>query len=595
MTEAPSDETVPVMEAVSYLRVSTKEQAERDGDPEGYSIPAQRDANRRKAESIGAVIVEEFVDRGESARSADRPELKRMLRYVQDNAVAYVIVHKVDRLARNRLDDVEINLALKQSGVTLVSATENIDETPSGMLLHGIMSTIAEFYSRNLAHEVTKGMTQKAKTGGTPGKAPIGYRNIRGVSPEGREIRTVEIDPVRGPLIAWAFTAYATGEWTLKALAAELAERGLMTAPTPKFAPKPIGANYLHTLLKHPYYKGEVVWKGVRSQGRHKRLVDEQTWQTVQAVLTSHAVGEKQREHPHYLKSSVYCGDCGSRMIVTNAKNRYGVIYPYFVCLGRHQKTTTCTRKAVLIARVEQLVEQYYATVQLTPELRELVEESIRGDLAASRAEADVEERGLFLQRQRLVNERTKLLQAHYAGAIPLDLLKTEQDRIAGQLDSVERRLEGLAGDQATVEANLTAALDLAADTQQAYLQSGTLVRRLFNQAFFTQLYLEEDGLRAELREPFQTLLGPSLISEVIAAEAKRRVLPPAPAGPPSRGQDESRHPRGRLDGTAPTVVRRAGLNQTTLVPPAGFEPALLPPEGSTLSPELRGLGRFRG
>lgn len=51
---------------------------------------------------------------------------------------------------------------------------ESINETPSGMLLHGIMSTIAEFYSRNLANEVTKGMTQKAATGGTVGHAPLG-------------------------------------------------------------------------------------------------------------------------------------------------------------------------------------------------------------------------------------------------------------------------------------------------------------------------------------------------------------------------------------------------------------------------------------
>lgn len=103
--------------SVSYLRVSTKEQAERDGDPEGYSIPAQREANRRKSETMGAPIIEEFVDRGESARSADRPELQRMLTYVRTNlGVRYVIVHKVDRLARNRADDVTINLALQQAG-----------------------------------------------------------------------------------------------------------------------------------------------------------------------------------------------------------------------------------------------------------------------------------------------------------------------------------------------------------------------------------------------------------------------------------------------------------------------------------------------
>ena len=148
--------------AVSYLRVSTKEQASKGGRDEGFSIPAQREANLRKARELNAIIVEEFVDAGESARKADRPDLVRMIEYVKTNHIAYCIVHKVDRLARNRADDVSIHLALKEAGVMLVSATENIDETPSGMLLHGIMSTIAEFYSRNLATEVSKGMTQKA-------------------------------------------------------------------------------------------------------------------------------------------------------------------------------------------------------------------------------------------------------------------------------------------------------------------------------------------------------------------------------------------------------------------------------------------------
>src|SRR5690348_12391900 len=118
---------------VSYLRVSTKEQAKKGGETEGYSIPAQREANNRKAASMGVVIIAEFVDAGESAKSADRPDLQRMLKFLAENHVDYVFVHKVDRLARNRVDDVEITMAIKKSGATLVSATENIDETPSGM------------------------------------------------------------------------------------------------------------------------------------------------------------------------------------------------------------------------------------------------------------------------------------------------------------------------------------------------------------------------------------------------------------------------------------------------------------------------------
>ncbi|WP_241897439.1 recombinase family protein, partial [Brevibacterium epidermidis] len=102
----------------------------------------------------------------------------RMIKYVAEHQVNYCIVHKVDQLARNRADDVAIHLALRDAGVMLVSASENIDETPSGMLLHGIMSSIAEFYSRNLATETVKGLTQKAAQGGTTNRAPIGYVNV---------------------------------------------------------------------------------------------------------------------------------------------------------------------------------------------------------------------------------------------------------------------------------------------------------------------------------------------------------------------------------------------------------------------------------
>lgn len=120
-----------------------------------------------------------------------------MLAYVKAHQVTYCIVHKVDRLARDRFVDVTIQHALTQAGVILVSCSESIDETPSGALVHGVMATIAEYHSRNLAAEVTKGLTQKIATGGTPSKAPLGYLNVRRHTPEGREYRTVDIDPDR--------------------------------------------------------------------------------------------------------------------------------------------------------------------------------------------------------------------------------------------------------------------------------------------------------------------------------------------------------------------------------------------------------------
>ncbi len=398
--------------AVIYLRVSTKEQAEKGGLAEGYSIPAQREALERKAKDLGAVVVAEFVDAGESAKSADRPNLQRMLAHIEQTKVDYVIVHKVDRLARNRKDDVDINVRIVSAGAKLVSATENIDETPTGKLMHGMLSSFAEFYSNNLATEVHKGMGQKAKMGGTPGKAPLGYLNVGKLTDEGREVRTVIVDQDRADIIRWAFKAYATGEWTLRTMADELEALGLRTRRTPKLAGKPVAPNILNRILRNPYYKGLVPYQGVLYEGNHESLVDEVTWHKVQDVLDGNAVGEKQRVYRHYLKSSVWCGRCTSRLIITVTTNRYGNIYPYFVCLGRQNRNIRCTRRAVLISKVERMVEDYWASVQLSPDRREELEAALQAELQASRAAADLQRKSLTTEKTQLINRRKRLMEA---------------------------------------------------------------------------------------------------------------------------------------------------------------------------------------
>ena len=129
-----------------------------------------------------------------------------------------------------------MTMALNKAGAKLVSATENIDESPSGALLHGIMASIAEFYSRNLGAEVKKGLHQKAKSGGTPGWAPPGYRNIIDVS-DGREARTVALNPETAPLIRLAFELYASGDYSLSELAEIMESEDCATAPASPTGP----------------------------------------------------------------------------------------------------------------------------------------------------------------------------------------------------------------------------------------------------------------------------------------------------------------------------------------------------------------------
>jgi site-specific DNA recombinase len=292
-----------------------------------------------------------------------------MLEYLADHDVDFVIVHKLDRLARSRADDVEITKALDSFNVRLVSTTESIDQTPSGMLLHGIMSSIAEFYSRNLAAEVMKGMTQKARQGGTVGRSPLGYRNHRIIDSEGRELRTVILDAERAPFVILAFDLYATGDWTISGLVDHLNQRGLTTTPTPRMPSRPITEGHLHKVLTNPYYKGQTKFQGVHYDGRHETLVSEAKWQRVQDVLSSHVNGERVRKHPHFLKSTVYCGHCGERLMVQLSTSATGMKYPYFYCAGRHSKRTNCTLRSVLIYEVEKKLEEHYQRIQLDVEV----------------------------------------------------------------------------------------------------------------------------------------------------------------------------------------------------------------------------------
>ena len=484
--------------AVSYIRVSTREQAQRGGSEEGFSLPAQREANKRKAQSMGALVVKEFADRGESARSANRPELQKMLAYLkEDGGIDYVIVHKLDRLARNRADDVEINRAFEEAGVRLVSTSENIDQTPGGMLLHGIMSSIAEFYSRNLANEVIKGMGEKARNGGTLGKAPLGYVNVRARDENGREVRTIALDEERAPLVRLAFTEYATGNWTVSQLAKHLNTLGLSIPSTPRRCAKPITATRLHEILRHPYYKGIVTFQGVEYPGKHEPLVDSQTWQTVQAILASRRNGERQRIHNHFLKSTIVCGQCGARLSVQNAKNSKGTIYPYFVC-ARRCRLHDCTFKAVLIDVVEDRIVDLYRTIQLSAADRTQIEHYLHDELSQIEGDKAKAVRSLTTRRTNLEDKRRRLMHAHYEGAIPLDLLKEEQAKLTSELGQIERQLAAYQADAAEVRQHLTQALDLLEDCHRLYQAAPDHLKKLLNQVFFERVLVnplvDEEG-----------------------------------------------------------------------------------------------------
>jgi hypothetical protein len=233
-----------------------------------------------------------------------------------------------------------------------------------------------------------------------------------------------------------------------------------------------------------------------------------------------HRDGEKQRTHRHYLKSSVYCGRCGSRFCLTNAKGKY----LYFFCVGRQQKRTDCDLPYSPAAEVEPAVERYYTTVRLPEDLQQTIREGLRSELDQQRSQAEPEISYARKRVTELDDERRRLARGVVTGAIPEDLAREEQDRITKDLGQAQRILGTAEVVFAKIADTLERALALVGRYDEVYRLGGPEVRRLSNRFFFEKLLIDVDEddkaaavAGAVLREPWATLLADDYHSHMIA------------------------------------------------------------------------------
>jgi site-specific DNA recombinase len=497
-------------QALAYYRVSTSEQANTSYDDDGFSIQAQRDYCRRKAAELHATITEEFIDRGKSARTADRPELQRLLRRIkEDTEIRYLIVHKLDRLARSREDDVQLGLLFAKHGVKLVSATENIDETPSGKLVHGIMATIAEWYSGNLSEEAKKGMRKKAEAGGLPGKAPQGYVNERMKIP-GKDIGVIRIDPVAGPIVTHCFRSYATGLYTLGDLTDEANDLGLRLPATKRLPERPLRPQQMHRILHNRFYLGVVSWKGVEYQGDHEPLIDEPTWNTVDAILTARNLNkDKSKTRPHHLKGVLHCARCGRRLGITvPTKQRTGKSYPYFYCLGRQKDKNSCPQGYVPVEEIERAVADYWHAVQLPADRIQALKTTIEADFVGRHAEGEVEVTRQRKRLARLEHERAKAKDAYYNDALTLDEFKLEQARLGHEAKAATSTIAQWTIEIDAMRRSLDEALSLLADPYRLYTEAPEGINLMLIQAVCEKVWVLDTGVvGVDLTQPFAELL----------------------------------------------------------------------------------------
>ena len=284
---------------VALARVSSREQQR-----EGFSLDIQEDALRRYAERMGGTIVKLFRIAETATKQDERRAFKELLAYAKKHAeeLTGLLFYKVDRAARNLFDYVELERLESEHGLEFISVSQPTENTPAGRMQRRMLASMASFYTEQQSLDVKEGLARRVKEGWFVGHAPYGYRNVR---IDGRGL--VEIDQMNAPKVKRIFELFAYHGCTLDMLIERLAAEGIVYRDTMRRFPR----STLHAILHDRAYIGEVEHKGQWYPGKHRPLVDRETWERVQALL-----GEQvYRTHELTYGSDLITCQCGHKIV----------------------------------------------------------------------------------------------------------------------------------------------------------------------------------------------------------------------------------------------------------------------------------------
>lgn len=418
--------------AVIYLRVSSRGQVETDYDPEGLSIPAQRqECERKVTQQLGAEVVREYPEPGVSAGPlVKRKMFQKMLADIRElRDVDYVVVWSVSRWARDLEDYYVARGMVKRAGAKLVSVKEPIgDDTSYGVTIEGVMASIAAGRRIEISEEVTQGIRRKVEVGGFPGYAPLGYNNVEEPLPQGGKVRTIAVDRPRAEIIRWGFETYAAGLYSVNDMVTLLAARGLRTRGNRRYTPRRLKQSSVYALLSNPFYAGKIVYKGKVYKGRHEAIISEELFDRVQGILKAHNLsGERDRKHQHYLKGTIFCDECGHRLVYSRHKGNGGT-YEYFVC--PYNQRRECANGYHRAETVEAKIEEHYKTITLTADERNRVVREVERRLAKLAATSEQELRRCNALLTNLKEQERKLMAKHYKDELSEEFFSEEATRI---------------------------------------------------------------------------------------------------------------------------------------------------------------------
>jgi site-specific DNA recombinase len=423
-----------------YIRVSTPKQGS------GVSLQEQKDAITRYCQRSNLDIAAWFEER-ETAAKRGRPIFTQILSELRQGKADGVVIHKIDRSARNLRDWADLGELIDQ-GIEVHFANDSLDlHSRGGRLSADIQAVVAADYIRNLREETRKGFYGRIKQGLYPLPAPLGYLDKGKGKPK-------EFDPVKAPLVRKAFELYATGGYNLDTLSYELFRLGLRRGGGSR-----IPRSSLADMFKNPFYIGLIYVKRTQETfpGIHPQLVSKSLFGKVQQVLDG-KFNTRAHKHDLLFRRMLRCKRCGYTLVGERQKG-----HTYYRC---HMKD--CSTKCIREEDVESQILAALSRLEFSQKEKEFLRAKVDRMSIDWTSEQEALTRNLHLRLDNTRERLNKLTDAYIDGIIEKEIFQQRKEALLMEQKEVEEKLGDSGQESQSIPERLSKFLELAGS---AYLQ----------------------------------------------------------------------------------------------------------------------------
>ena len=301
--------------AVIYARYSSDNQTEQ-------SIEGQLRVCQEYAQRNDILILDTYIDRAMTGTNDNRPDFQKMIKDSADKNWQHIIVYKLDRFSRNKYETAKYKKILKDNGVKILSAMENIPDTPEGIILESLLEGMAEYYSAELSQKVRRVMNESRLKGNyTGGFLIYGYKV---------ENYKVLINPQQAEVVRFIYEQYALGTY-VKDIISHLTQNRIFNRG------KPFARNTIYNILKNEKYSGIYRYKNQVFDNIYPQIVPTEIYNKVRKKIELNKYGKRSTEVIYLLKNKLVCGHCGMPITADTGTSKTGKKNRYYKCNGRKQ------------------------------------------------------------------------------------------------------------------------------------------------------------------------------------------------------------------------------------------------------------------